>query len=161
MSVSGRRLPPAARAIATAVTGAVAAAHSVDADGFAQSTADLAGLDREQVGLVLGAVVRSLLEDLHPDGLDSDDVRTLLERCTRSAVGWFPGLDPGVLLGLLAGALGISEPDGEARPLSAPEVSSHAPILVADLLGVARRPLAGYLDAAFADITRAETMEQP
>src|SRR2546422_952004 len=37
----------------------------------------------------------------------------------------------------------------------------HAPLLIADLLAAGQRPLGGYLDAAFTEIARAETMEMP
>jgi hypothetical protein len=37
----------------------------------------------------------------------------------------------------------------------------HAPILIADLLAGSGGRLGGYLDGAFADIARAELMEQP
>jgi hypothetical protein len=155
------RLPPAARAIAAGVTGAVAAAHARDREAFQEAAGQLAALNPEQVGVVLGAVVRSLLEDLHPDGLDGDDVQAVLERCARSAAGWLPEVDAGVLVALLIGALGVHEPDGEARPLSAMDVALHGPLLVDDLLTLSGRGLAGYLDAAFAEIARAETQEMP
>jgi hypothetical protein len=37
----------------------------------------------------------------------------------------------------------------------------HAPLLIVDLLATGRRRLDGYLDGAFAEIARAETMEMP
>jgi hypothetical protein len=100
----------------------------------------------------------------------------VLEDCVRSAAGWFPAVDAEVLVILLAGALGIHQPDaippGDLRPedpepapeprrLSALEVASHAPLLIADLLAGSGRPLSRYLDAAFAEIYRAETIEMP
>jgi hypothetical protein len=103
---------------------------------------------------VLGSVVRLLLEDLHPDGLDGDDVRTVLEECVRSGGGWLPGVDPHVVLLLLAGALGLHDPDGEGPEHRA--AATHGPLLVAHLLAGAPRPLAAYLTAAFAEIRRGE-----
>jgi hypothetical protein len=51
--------------------------------------------------------------------------------------------------------------DDDERPPGAAEVAAHGPLLVADLLAAAGRPLAGYLDAALAEIARAETIEMP
>jgi hypothetical protein len=150
-----------ARAIAAAVTDAVAAARAADAEALEEAAARLAALEREQVGVVLGAVVRSLLEETHPDGLSADDARAVLERCVRSAAGWLPGLDGQVLVVVLTGALGVHEPDEEPRPVGALEIARHAPLLVADLLAASRRPLAGCLQRAFAEIARSETMEMP
>jgi hypothetical protein len=155
------RLPEPARSIAGAATECVSAARSHDREEFQQSAARLAALNPEQVGVVLGAVVRSLLEDLHPDGLSGEDVQAVLERCARSAAGWLPEVDPSVLVALLVGALGVHQPEGESRPPSATDVALHAPLLVADLLALSRRGLAAYLDAAFAEIARAETIEMP
>jgi hypothetical protein len=155
------RLTEPARSIAEGATECVSAARARDREQFQQSTARLAALNPEQVGVVLGAVVRSLLEDVHPDGLSGDDVQAVLERCVRSATGWLPELDPNVLVALLIGALGVHQPEGESPPPGATDVALHAPLLVADLLALARRGLAGYLDAAFAEIARAETIEMP
>jgi hypothetical protein len=158
MSRPWRHLPVPARAIAITVTDAVSAAGAHDQEAFADASVELAALDAQRVGLVVGAVVRSLLEDLHPDGLTGDDVHAVLERCARSALDWTE-VDPGVLLVLLTGALGIHDPDEEHRPPGALEVARHAPLLVADLLDVAGRPLTGYLEASFAEIARGEFMD--
>jgi hypothetical protein len=185
------RLPEPARSIARCTTECVAAAESGDREEFEQSAARLAALNPEQVGLVAGAVVRSLLEDVHPDGLSGDDVQAVLERCVRAAGLWLPRTDPGILAALLIGALGINQPvgvrepagaherdhgrdpdgaheadgthrpDGEPLLLSPTDVALHAPLLIADLLALSGRGLTRYLDAAFAEIARAETMELP
>jgi hypothetical protein len=166
------RLPAPARAISTAVSEAVAAAQARDAQRFTEAAEQLAALDQEQVGVVLGAVVRSLLEDMHPDGLSGEDVQDVLERCVRSAIGWLPEVDVDVLVVLLTGALGVFEADEQSRPPTGPQAARHAPLLVAYLLGGAIGPsrgtpggselqLAGYLTAAFAEIARAETIEMP
>jgi hypothetical protein len=150
-----QKLPPAARAVSGATTEAVAAALAHDADGYEDATTRLAALDAHQVGRVLGAVVRRLLEELHPDGLDGDDVRAILERCVRAAAEWYPPVDPAVLVVLITAALGIEqdeEPTGTAR---------QAPLLIADLLAARGRPLEGYLTAAFADIAAAELHGEP
>jgi hypothetical protein len=161
MSSPWRQLPPPARTIAIAVDDAVTAASLRDREGFDEATGRLAGLDPQQVGLVLGAVVRGLLEDLHPDGLAGDDIREVLEGCARGAVEWFPAVDAHVLLVLLAGALGVHEPDEEEHPPSALALAQHGPILTADLLAGGGRPFREYLVASFADIQRAETVESP
>jgi hypothetical protein len=161
MSLPRRRVPDPARAIATALTDAVPAARDRDLAAYQEAVQRFAAVDPEQVGLVLGAVVRSLLEDLHPDGLAGDDVRTALEHCLRSAAGWFADVDADVLVVLLAGALGVHQPDNEPHPVGGVDVAAHAPLLIADLLAASGRPLAGYLDAAFAEIARAETVEMP
>ncbi len=161
MSSPWRQLPPPARSIAFAVDDAMSAAARRDRVDFDEATTRLAALDPQQVGLVLGAVVRALLEDLHPDGLAGDDIQAVLERCARGAAAWFPAVDAHVLLVLLAGALGVHDPDDDERPPSPLALAQHGPILTADLLAVAGRPLAGYLVASFAEIARAETVELP
>lgn len=154
-------LPPAARAIAAASSDAIAAAQARDADGFDDAAAQLATLDRERVGIVLGFVIRALIEQRHPDGLDGDDIRALLAECVRGALPWRPELDPHVLIVLLANALDIHEPDEERTPLSPAQVAAHAPLLAAELLTGSRRGARSYVEAALAEIARAETMEMP
>jgi hypothetical protein len=153
--VSAPRLPEPARSIAAAVTGAVGAAGAHDVEAFEPAVAALAGLNGQQVGAVLGTVTRLLLEDLHPDGLDGDDVRAALERCVRGS-GWTAGVDPEVLVVLLTDALGVHQPDEHRRPLTAPDLARNGSLLVADLLAVAGRPVGGYLTAAFGEIAHRE-----
>jgi hypothetical protein len=161
MSLSGRRWPAPVRAIAEAAEDAVTAVIARDLESFESAAVRLAALNPEQVGLVLGAVVRMLLEELHPDGLAGEDIQVVLARCARAAVGWVPDVDLDVLVVLLTGALGIHQPDEEARPIGGLELARHTPLLVADLLGVVGRPLAGYLEVAVTEIARSETMELP
>ncbi len=160
--VNLRSLPPAARAVAAALQATVQAASDADAEALSEHAGELAALDSEQTGTAQGAVTRMLLEELHPDGLDGDDIRSVLEGCTRWAAAWFPPADPHALLIVLAGALGIhpEEHDEVARPTPA-ALASHAPLLVAYLLRNSGRQLDPYLTAAFAEIERAETMEAP
>jgi hypothetical protein len=99
--------PSRVRALADCSAAAVAAAEAADRDEFLRSTDRLAGLDTEQVGLVMGAVLRSLLEDLHPDGLSGDDAQDVIVRCARAAAGWFPEVDVNALVLVLSGALGV------------------------------------------------------
>jgi hypothetical protein len=164
MTTSWRQLPPVPRAIAAAAVETVAVARSDDPVAFQQAAARLAGLDREQVGLVLGAVVRSLLEDAHPGGLSGDDVHDVIARCTSMSATSFPGVDANVLLVLLAGSLGIHPEEEDPRPVTALEMSTHAPLLIATLLGgpaPSGRSFTAHLAAAFAEIARSETVEMP
>jgi hypothetical protein len=175
----GRRLaltdlPPAARAIATAVTDGVAAAQAGDPDAFADATRRLLLADGEHVRVVLGHAVRMLLEELHPDGLDGDEVRDDVVRCVTSSAAWFPDADAEVLVIVLAGALGIHpDPPPEPAPddpwadavTAAPpppaEVARHALALLADLLASRGRPVRHYLEAAFTEVARAEFESGP
>ena len=155
VTTTWRHLPASAREIAESAVEAVSAARQRDTRAYDESVARLATADRS--GLVLGAVVRLLLEESHPDGVDGDDVRQVLERCTRGAAQWRSDVDPHVLLVLLAGALGVYDPDGDDSPPNPPAIARHAPLLVADLSAHTGRPLDAYLVAAFAEIERAET----
>ncbi|MFD6567194.1 hypothetical protein [Micromonospora profundi] len=154
MSVTWRHLPASAREIANAAGEAVAAAQQRDPTAYEVAVERLTGADRS--GLVLGVVVRLLLEQTHPDGLDGDDVRQVLERCVRSAAEWRADVDPHVALVLLAGALGVYDPGDDDNPPSPAAVARHAPLLIADLLSASGQPIDGYLAAAFAEIERTE-----
>ncbi|MBV9823814.1 MAG: hypothetical protein JO144_16410 [Actinobacteria bacterium] len=164
-----------------AIAESVDAARAEDADRFAEAATRLAAQDPQRLVLVQSGVIRSLLEDLHPDGLSGADAQDLLRRCLTWAVSWYPRADPRVLV--LTGALGLddggtapaasddaaepaaSEDSGEVGPVSAaPDPvapSEGAALLIADLLSAAGAPLTGYLDAALAELERAETIELP
>jgi hypothetical protein len=159
MRDSWRHLPAPARAVAVAGSAAVAAAQHRDAGAFATAVDDLAALDADQVGLVLGAVVLLVLEDLHPDGLDGDDVRDALDRCVRTASQWQSDVDPLVVLVVLAGALGVHDRDDEAPPPAPQVLARHAALLLAELLAGQRRSLDDYLARAFREIHRGEHMD--
>ncbi|WP_214412285.1 hypothetical protein [Sphaerisporangium fuscum] len=161
MSLSWRHLPEPARSIAEGTAEAVAAAGSRDLEAFQQATARLAALGPGQVGLVLGEVVRSLLEDLHHGGLAADDVQALVERCTRSASEWLDGVSPDVLVILVAGALGVHQAEVETFGIDAAQAARHGALLVADLIAVSGHSLNACLGAVFADIARAEASETP
>jgi hypothetical protein len=123
-----------ARPIADAAADAVDAAAERDRDAFDAAVGRLAGFDVAQVGLLLGTVVRHALEEGHPDGLDSDDVRDTLTAVVRQALEWVDAVDPQIVLLLLAGALGVLEPDPDGRPVK-PDVSArHAVLLVTHLV---------------------------
>jgi hypothetical protein len=149
------------RALADCSAVAVAAAAAADRDEFLRSTDRLAGLDTEQVGLVMGAVLRSLLEDLHPDGLSGDDAQDVIVRCAGAAAGWFPEVDVNALVLVLSGALGVHPADDEPVPVSPLDVARHAPLVVADLLTAGSRSYPPYLQAALDRIAVAEANDLP
>ena len=186
--VSWRDLGGPARGIGAAISWAVDAARAGDRTAYTAAVVDLAARPVEPTGLVLGALVRTLLEEQHADGLDGDDIRAVLTRCYAQAATWLPDgfvrVEP--LLAVLSSALGIHEPgityaeitgpvapaewaDPELpgdrpvpqRPPTAAEYVRHAPLLLADLLSTTGRPLNRYLDVAFAEIARSEAMELP
>jgi hypothetical protein len=150
--------PAGVRVITEAVTDAVTAARGADAAGFAEAVGRVAGVDPARVALLLGWVVRRLLEETHPDGMDGEDLRAALSGCAAAAAGWESGVDPTALLVVLTGALGLSDPD--EQPAVAPaDIARNAVLLTAFLLGP--RPFAPYLEGAFAELQRAETVEMP
>ncbi|WP_422769039.1 hypothetical protein ACN28C_19905 [Plantactinospora sp. WMMC1484] len=153
--------PPVPRAITSATLRAVEAARAQDRDALDSAAAELALLPAEQVGRVLGTVLRLLLEQAHPDGLAGEDVQAVLVRCARANAGWLPGLDVGTLAMLLTGALGVHEMAEQAPPAEPAAVARHAPLLVADLLAVTGGAAGDYLAAALSEIAAAETMELP
>ncbi|HEY0533537.1 MAG TPA: hypothetical protein VGD29_18250 [Actinoplanes sp.] len=153
MDQTWRHLPAPARPVASAATAAVVAARSREREALDDAVDDLAGLDPATSGLILGTTVRLLLEETHPDGLDGEAVRDVLDRCVRAARDWQPEVDPHVVLLLLAGALGVTEEDGTAPP--EPELlARHAALLMADLAGP--RPIEPVLTAALDEIARAQ-----
>jgi hypothetical protein len=154
MNTTWRHLPAPARAIAVAASNAVVAAEDRDRDMLGVAVETLAAT--ESSGLVLGAVVRMLLEELHPDGLDSDDIRRIIQDCVRAAAEWEPTVDPRVVLVLLAGALGIHDQEEPALHPNPESLARHTSLLVAELLASTRRPFAWYPTAAFAEIERTE-----
>lgn len=170
-------IPGPARDLVRSLTRAVDAVGGQDAAGYDAATAQLA--EQPAGGRVLGDLLRSLLEDTHPDGLGSDDITLLIGRCYRAAATWLPPerVDVTVLLAVLASALGIHEPgityaaldlpsrdpdDAVAvKPPTWPRYAWHAPLLVADLLPLAPATLATYLEATFAEYAREAREELP
>jgi hypothetical protein len=139
----------------------VSAALGGDPEQFDRMTIELAGLDRMRVELVLGTVLRSALEQLHPDGIDGDDVNVVLRRCLTRAATWFPGADVSVLILVLTGALGMQDPDESQPPVSGLAFGQHAVLLVADLVTALGVAVETYIDVAVGEIARVETMEMP
>jgi hypothetical protein len=152
MTATWRHLPAAARPIAAAADAAVAAVRDRDAETLTGAVGRLAALDPGQVALILGTAVRLLLEERHPDGLDGDDVRAVLESCVRGAAEWQPEVDPHVVLMLLAGALDVHD---DAEPPPKPDtLARHAALLLADQLGAT--PLPDLLTRALGEIERGQ-----
>jgi hypothetical protein len=177
-------IPGPARDLVRTVTHAVDTAISGDdAATYDSATAQLA--TQPAGGRVLGDVLRSLLEDTHPDGLSSDDITLVIARCYRAAAAWLPPerVDATVLLAVLASALGIHEPavtyesldlprsgadefrDPDdtvpVKPPTWPDYAWHAPLLVADLLPFAPATFGSYLETTFAEYAREAREELP
>jgi hypothetical protein len=92
------------------VARAVDAAGDADTEAYESAIATVVSLPAEPTGLVLATVTRTLIEELHPDGLDADDVQLVLGRCYRSAHAFLGDVvDVQVLIAVLAAALGIHE----------------------------------------------------
>jgi hypothetical protein len=154
-------LPEPARSIATVLAAAVVVARGAEADAYRVASAELAGLNGEQLGLVAGETVRLMLEDAYPDGLDAEDLRDTLELCVRAALPWYPELDPTALGTLLAGALGVHEADGQPLPLPPDAAAGHAPLLLAELSRGTSHPFPVYLRAALDGIATNQVMDLP
>jgi hypothetical protein len=140
-----------------AIEAAVEAARAEDAGRLHDAVSSLSKLDAEQTGKVMGGVLRLLLERKHPDGLDGDDIRDLLQTCALGAARWLPETEPHTMLVVLAGALGIHPDDHDlvARP-TAESIALNTPVLIAHLLKGRLQP---YLTATFAEIARSEFMD--
>jgi len=119
---SWRDLPGPAKAVGIGIVGVVDAALDRDPAAFEAAAGVLTALPAEQSGLLLGALVRQLLEDGHVDGLDEDDIRQVLSRCYQDAAGWLAPreIDVAVLVAVLSGALGIHEPGVTYREIIGP-----------------------------------------
>ncbi|MFC9789421.1 hypothetical protein [Rhodococcus sp. NPDC127528] len=153
--------PRPAKEIASATGDAIRAAAAADRESFAEATARLLVAEPDQVRAVHSAMVRSLLEDVHPDGLSGEAVQAVLERCARAAAAWVPDLDVGALAVVLTGSLGLSDPDEDAHRVGRSAIVGHAALVIADLLAVAQAPVDGYLRRAIGEIARTETIEMP
>jgi hypothetical protein len=120
--VSWKDLPRPARAIGATVEAAVVAAGGRDREAYEAASGDVIRLPAGTGGQILGALVRSLLEEQHPDGLDSDDIEVVLGRCYRSTTGWLPAdrVDVSTMVAVLASALGIHEPGVTYEEITGP-----------------------------------------
>ncbi len=108
-------------------------------------TADLSKVDTERAGRVLATAIRMQLERQYPDGLDADDLRQIVAGCDG---------DRGVLLVVLAGALGVHTTADSPVDVITPAVS-----LLTSLVPPHRTQAA--LAAALEEIATAERMEIP
>jgi hypothetical protein len=148
-------LPAVARELRTVLRDLVRAAAARDAAALAGAGGRVERLDPEHVRLVLGHVVRALVERTHPDGVDADDLSDLLRAVVRGAG---PHVDVTALVVVLSGAFGV-HPEDDAPASPPAEVASSAAVLVAHLLD--GRDVDPLLDAALAEVARAETVEMP
>lgn len=149
-------LPAVARELRTVLRDLVRAAAARDAAALAEAGARVERVDPEHVRLVLGHVVRALVERTHPDGVDADDLSDLLREVVRGAG---PHVDVTALVVVLSGAFGVHPDDDGPAPSPPSEVAASAAVLVAHLLD--GRDVAPWLDAALAEVARAETVEMP
>ncbi|MFD4294591.1 hypothetical protein ACFWPA_02560 [Rhodococcus sp. NPDC058505] len=153
--------PRPAKGIASAIDAAVTAAGAADAPAFGAATTELLRWEPDQVRAVLSAMVRALLEDVHPDGLTGEAVQAVLERSARAAAGWLPTLDVGALAVVLTGSLGLTDYDEDTERIGWPVIAPHALLVTADLLAAAQTPADRHLRRAIGEIARAETVEMP
>jgi len=151
-------------AIARAVTGAVTAARAQDEPAFTEAALTAAALDQTALSLVQAGLIRQLLELLHPDGLDGDDVQAALTQ-TVTETAWCPAVSPDEVALVLIGALGLTGTDSDRQPH---QLCRPAFLVIATLLaGVPDQFEAGpdllteLVAAQLREIERAETMEQP
>ena len=100
-----------ARTQGRAVTAAVRCASGNDRAALEGAVAVLTALPAAPTGALLAAVVRQLLEEGHPGGLDGDDIREVLAQCLSDTAGRLPGVavSPRILVAVLSSALGIHE----------------------------------------------------
>jgi enamine deaminase RidA (YjgF/YER057c/UK114 family) len=140
------------------VSDAVDAAGSGDREGFARAGPRLSARDPDQLRRVLSAVLRPLLEDLHPEGVSGDDLRTAVAGCAAGVATWAP-VDPQVLVVVVAGAFGIHPQEQERPDVAATQVAHHACLLIAHLLATSGRRLEEYLRLAFAELARSELQD--
>lgn len=149
--------PYAVRTIATATDDALTAARDADAEKFRDAVEVLESADQHQVASVHAEIVRSILEDLHPDGLTGEDVQAALEQTVRAAVTWLPTLEVAGFVDVLTGALGVA--DQEDEPRSKPRVE-HALLIIGTVAGK-KIVTADYISRAVGEIARAQTIEMP
>ena len=149
--------PAEVRRIADATNAALAAVAARNPIAFDDAVELLGRSDAAQAGHVHAEMVRTLLEEVHSDGLTGENVQEVLGRTVRGA-DWLPDLDIAGFVEVLTGALGVADVDEQTRSRPRP---AHALLVVADLLAVRRGRPETYLRLALADIHRAETIEMP
>ncbi|AOW94191.1 hypothetical protein BFN03_19905 [Rhodococcus sp. WMMA185] len=157
-SVWPAQWPTIPREIAEAVDAAVGAAVSSNVAAFFEATEDLAALPAERVRVVLAAIVREILETMHPDGLTGEDVQEVLAHAVGVARTWMPDVDVASFVAVLTGALGVAEADESDLPTSA---VPSAILLIADLVSSAQVSVHDYVRRALDEVARAEIVEMP
>ncbi|MGX7679745.1 hypothetical protein ACSMXN_12720 [Jatrophihabitans sp. DSM 45814] len=139
---------------------AVEAARTGTTAEFDEANRQLEALGPDRVVLVQAAVIRGLLEEIHPEGLTGEHVGQAIERCLTSLSARLLVVDAEALIAVYAGALGVA--DLEERAEHRPSVLiTNASLVIADLCDAAGADVSQYLVAAIAEIERAETMELP
>lgn len=149
-------LPPSGLAIRRAVEEAVAASAAADEPALRRAVGALLAADDSQVRAVLHELVLRLVERAFPDGLDADDARDLVTRVAGWAAGWLAQADTYPVALILGGALSVHE---EELPVAPDALLTAAAVTVDRLL--AGEPPRRWLDEAFAELRRAETIELP
>lgn len=149
--------PVEVRRIADATNDALAAVAARDPIAFDDAVELLGRSDSAQAGHVHAEMVRTLLEEVHSDGLTGENVQEVLGRTVRGA-DWLPNLDIAGFVEVLTGALGVADVEQQSRTKPRP---AHALLVVADLLAVRRGRAETYLRRALAEVHRAETIEMP
>jgi hypothetical protein len=105
---------------------------------------------------VLVAVVSSAL-GIHEPGVTYTEILAPDGGPDRAGAGWTDPAVPGSV-----GRSGSATPvEGVNHPPTPAAYAWHAPLLIAGLLATGGRPLSGYLNDAFAEIARSETVEMP
>jgi hypothetical protein len=150
-------LPAPALQLDRAIVNAVTAAATTDVDAFAETCAVLDARGGDAARRVLSGVLRPVLETMHGDGVDGDDLADLIE-ATVAAQGWVVRLDPLALAVVLTGAFGIEIAAREELPheVKDADVTRHAVLLVAHLVH-GPKDLRRWLDVAWSEIARQDT----
>lgn len=153
------RWPRPVQQLADAVATSVGAAQLEDAESYLASLPTLLRQEPDHLRLMLGEVVRTLVESRFPDGIDADDARQLLADTVRWVAGWDGPVDVPALAAVLTGSLGV-HPDDADRPDVAPDaVSAAAPLLAAHLL--AGRSAQAAVDRALTTVAQHQENDAP
>lgn len=139
-----------------ALTEAVSAA-GVHSDEFPGAIARINSLDQSQVTVLLSGIIRQQLENLHPDGLDGEDVQDALTAAVRAS-SWYADVQPAAMGEVLLSALGVLAPE-DATATGA--YLTHAVLVIAALLPGQPMSITELSAGQLAEIRRAETMEMP
>ncbi len=145
----------------SAVRAAQAALQTGEAEPFSLALSQQHGNDIEMIATLQAGMIRWLLEDLHPAGLDSEDARELVVRVVTEGAASFPAVDPTAVIVVVTSALGLAEADESESPLPRAVLVVHAHLVIAELVRRTARPFEPYLQRALAEVERAQTIELP